>query len=53
RLNWEYEIRTAQQLCVTATVSLVAVDRSRGKVLRTMPSVVQEAIARIVRSQSP
>ncbi len=53
RLNWEYEIRTDQQLCVTAMVSLVAVDRSRGKVLRAMPSVVQEAIARIVRSQSP
>jgi acyl-CoA thioester hydrolase len=53
RLNWEYEIRTAQKLCVSATVSLVAVDRSRGKVLRAMPSVVQEAIDRIVRSQSP
>jgi acyl-CoA thioester hydrolase len=52
RLNWEYEIRTDQQLCVTATVSLVAVDRSKGKVLRAIPPVLQEAIARIRRSQS-
>jgi acyl-CoA thioester hydrolase len=53
RLNWEYEIRTDRQLCVTATVSLVAVDRSKGKVLRAMPPVLQDAIARIRRSQSP
>lgn len=51
RLNWEYEIRTERQLCVTATVSLVAVDRSKGKVLRAMPLLLQEAIARCRRSQ--
>jgi len=52
RLNWEYEIRTTDRLCVTATVSLVAVDMSKGKILRVLPKVLEDSIDKITHSQS-
>ncbi len=52
RINWSYEIRTQQHLCVTANVSLVAVDRKKGRVIRTLPANMQDAIAQLLALQS-
>jgi acyl-CoA thioester hydrolase len=47
RLNWEYEIRHEGRLCVTAQVSLVAVDMNKGKIFRHYPPALVEAVARL------
>jgi acyl-CoA thioester hydrolase len=52
RLNWEYEIRTTGKLCVSAQVSLVAIDRSKGKVMRSLPPILEQALERIAIAQS-
>ena len=56
RLNWDYEIRSLdlQTLYVTATVTLVPVDRSRGKIMRHLPDVLEDALERYLRqSKNP
>ncbi len=49
RINWEYAIESPdrQELYVTAQVSLVALDRERGKIMRQLPTTVQDALAKI------
>lgn len=47
RLNWEYQIRTETDLCVTAVVTLVAVDFDKRKLLRSLPSSLEGAIAKL------
>ena len=47
RLNWEYQIRTETDLCVTAVVTLVAVDFEKRKLLRSLPSSLEGAIAKL------
>ena len=47
RLNWEYQIRTETDLCVTALVTLVAVDFEKRKLLRSLPSSLEGAIAKL------
>ena len=47
RLNWEYQIRTETDLCVTALVTLVAVDFENRKLLRSLPSSLEGAIAKL------
>lgn len=47
RLNWEYQIRTETDLCVTAVVTLVAVDFEKRKLLRSLPSSLEVAIAKL------
>ncbi len=47
RLVWEYEIRTPEELCITATVTLVAVDLEKRKVLRALPPSLEGAIAHL------
>jgi acyl-CoA thioester hydrolase len=49
RLNWDYRIESAdaQELYVTAQVTLVAVDREKGKILRQLPPLVQDALKRL------
>jgi acyl-CoA thioester hydrolase len=49
RIMWDYQIISAdgQELYVTAQVSLVAVDRDRGKVMRQLPAVVQDMLAKL------
>lgn len=49
RLNWEYQIQSpdAQELYVTAQVTLVAVDREKGKIMRRLPATVKDALARL------
>ena len=53
RLLWDYEIRSAdtQELYVTAQVTLVGVDRDKGKIMRQLPPTVQAALAK--RASNP
>jgi acyl-CoA thioester hydrolase len=37
RLIWEYELWEGEELCLTAQVTLVAIDRGSGKILRRLP----------------
>ncbi len=52
RINWDYAIESPdrQELYVTAKVTLVAVDRERGKVLLQLPAAVQDVLARLSAS---
>ena len=49
RINWDYGIVSTdgQELYVTAKVTLVALDRERGKIMRRLPATVQDALAKI------
>ena len=49
RINWDYQIQSidGQDLFATARVTLVADDREKGKILRQLPAVVQEALVRL------
>ena len=49
RLVWDYEIRSpdAQELYVTAQVTLVGVDREKGKIIRQLPPALKEALTRL------
>lgn len=49
RINWDYGIVSTdgQQLYTTAKVTLVALDRERGKIMRQLPANVKDALARI------
>lgn len=50
RLNWDYQIQSpdGQDLYVTAKVTLVTVDREKGKIMRQLPSAVKDALTRLV-----
>jgi acyl-CoA thioester hydrolase len=54
RINWDYAIESSdrQELYVTAQVTLVAVDRERGKIMRQLPSTVMDALARLSGSKN-
>ena len=47
RLNWVYNIQSLnrKELYVTAVVTLVPVDRARGKIMRQLPPVLEQALA--------
>jgi acyl-CoA thioester hydrolase len=49
RLHWDYEIRSLDQseLYVTARVTRVAVDMAKGKIMRQLPPVMQDALSRL------
>ncbi len=49
RLNWDYQIQSpdGQDLYVTARVTLVAVDREKGKIMRQLPPAMEDALARL------
>jgi len=49
RINWDYAIVSVDgtQLYVTAKVTLVALDRERGKIMRQLPVSVKDALAKI------
>jgi len=49
RLLWDYEIRSpdTQELYVTAQVTLVGVDRDKGKIIRQLPPALKEALTRL------
>lgn len=49
RLNWDNQIQSldGQELYVTAKVTLVAVDREKGKIMRQLPPAVKDALRRL------
>ena len=49
RINWDYQIQSpdGQDLYVTAQVTLVAVDREKGKIMRRLPPAMADALARL------
>lgn len=49
RINWDYVIASldGQILHVTAKVTLVALDRERGKIMRQLPPSVKDALAKV------
>ena len=49
RLNWDYQIQSTagQEIYVTAQVTLVAVDREKGKIMRQLPTTMQDALKRL------
>lgn len=51
RINWAYQIKRdrSDDLCVTAFVTLVGVDRSNGKVMRRLPPAVQDALTKLAQ----
>ncbi|MDH6060298.1 acyl-CoA thioesterase [Chrysosporum bergii ANA360D] len=51
RMNWDYAIVSTdgQELYTTAKVTLVALDRERGKIMRQLPTNVKDALAKITR----
>ena len=48
RINWDYEIQSyaRQEIFLTGKVLLVGVDREKGKIMRQLPSKVQEALVK-------
>lgn len=48
RINWDYQIQSpnGQELYLTARVTLVAVDREKGKIMRQLPLAVENALSR-------
>jgi acyl-CoA thioester hydrolase len=54
RINWDYKIVSTddQELYITAQVTLVALDRERGKIMRQLPPAVKDALAKISTSYS-
>jgi acyl-CoA thioester hydrolase len=53
RIRWDYELRSPDgaTLYTTATVTLVALDRTKGSVLRRLPELLQEALGRLQGAQ--
>lgn len=49
RLIWDYQICSADslELYVTAQVTLVAIDREKGKIVRQLPPELRDAFARL------
>jgi acyl-CoA thioester hydrolase len=52
RINWDYTITSTdeQTVYVTGKVTLVALDRERGKIMRQLPPAVKNAFAKISSS---
>ncbi len=50
RIHWDYQIQSsdAQELYVTAQVTLVAIDRAKGKIVRQLPPVLKEALTKLL-----
>lgn len=49
RIKWDYQIQSpdAQELYVTAQVTLVASDREKGRIMRQLPAAVKDVLARL------
>jgi acyl-CoA thioester hydrolase len=49
RINWEYQIQSpdGQELHVSGMVTLVAIDREKGRIMRQLPPVVKDALVRL------
>ncbi len=51
RINWDQQIQslTGHQLYMSAQVTLVAVDRKEGKIMKRLPPSFNDALVRLVR----
>jgi len=49
RINWDYQIQSPdkQQLYASAQVTLVAVDKDKGKIMRQLPPTFQSALTKL------
>ncbi|MBV9386151.1 MAG: acyl-CoA thioesterase [Chroococcidiopsidaceae cyanobacterium CP_BM_ER_R8_30] len=49
RINWNYEIKSpdGQELYAKAQVTLVAVERPKGKIMRQLPPLLKQALAEL------
>nr|WP_242029201.1 thioesterase family protein [Coleofasciculus sp. FACHB-712] len=49
RINWDYQLQSmdGQELYLTAKVTLVVVDREKGKIMRQLPPTMKDALARL------
>jgi acyl-CoA thioester hydrolase len=49
RINWDYQIRSldGEELYLTGSVTLVAVDGEKGKILRQLPSSFKDALVKL------
>lgn len=49
RMNWDYAIVSPdeQELYVTAQVTLVSIDREKGKIMRQLPPKFQDALTKV------
>ncbi len=49
RINWDYQIQSLdrQELYVTAQVTLVAIDRNQGKIMRNLPPALKDTLDRL------
>lgn len=52
RMNWEHIFVSTdgKKLYTTATVTLVALDRERGKIMRQPPANIQDALTKVAKS---
>ncbi|MBR8838735.1 MAG: acyl-CoA thioesterase [Stigonema ocellatum SAG 48.90 = DSM 106950] len=52
RINWDYAIESpdGRELYLTAKVTLVAVDREKGKIMRQLPTSVKDVLSRLSAS---
>lgn len=50
RINWDYQIQSPdeRELYATARVTLVAVDRDKGKILRQLPPSIKDALVKLI-----
>jgi acyl-CoA thioester hydrolase len=51
RMDWEYRIQSldGNQLYITGKVTLVGIDRDKGKIARQLPSTLQDALIELAR----
>ncbi|NEQ40345.1 MAG: acyl-CoA thioesterase [Okeania sp. SIO3I5] len=49
RLEWDYQIQSldGQELYVTAKVTLVTIDREKGKIMRRLPPPIKEILTKL------
>lgn len=49
RIHWDYQIQSSehQEIFVTAHVTLVAVDRDKGKIMRRVPPMLKDALIKL------
>jgi acyl-CoA thioester hydrolase len=47
RINWDYQVKSldGQELYAKARVTLVAVEREKGKIMRRLPPMIEQALA--------
>jgi acyl-CoA thioester hydrolase len=52
RMNWDYEIQSpdGNELYLTGRVTLVGLDREKGKVMRQLPPSFQDALVKLIKS---